>query len=177
MPPASPASGPDRSRIDRSRPLVQRRARSAQGTKVQSTAKDSKGSPPDHDKNPWMRNTPRVEREARALRGYWPHFPVSPDPYAEPIERLFKPSGFYSEDQSFGLERKLSAFIERREAGASEAERCALYRAFLTVRPEQMGRLWFHLSGTAGLFRRPRFYRSAARRSNPANPMERVARA
>jgi hypothetical protein len=88
-----------------------------------------------------MRHTPRAEREVRALRGYWPRFPVSPDPYAEQMARLFKPSGFYSEDQSFGLERKLSAFIERKEARASDVERCALYRAFLTVMLEQMDKV------------------------------------
>ncbi len=111
------------------------------GQKHKARRKILKDSPPDHDKSPWMRNTPRVERETRAMRGYWSRFPVSPDQYAEQIERLFKPSGFYSEDQSFGLERKLSTFIERREAGASEAERCALYRAFLTVMLEQMDKV------------------------------------
>jgi hypothetical protein len=100
-----------------------------------------KDSPPDHEQSFWMRHTPRVEREARALRGYRPRFPVSPDAYAEQMARLFKPSGYYSEDQSFGLERKLSAFIERKEVHASDAERCALYRAFLTVMLEQMDKV------------------------------------
>ena len=109
--------------------------------KYKARQKILKDSPSDRDKSFWMLHTPRVEREARALRGYWPRFPVSPDPYAEQMERLFKPSGFYSEDQSFSLERKLSAFIERKEARASDAERCALYRAFLTVMLEQMDKV------------------------------------
>jgi len=111
------------------------------GQKPKARRKLLKDSPPEHDWSPWMRNTPRVEHQRRALRGYWPHFSVSPDRYAGQIEHLFKPSGFYSEDQSFGLERKLSAFIEHREADASEAERCALYRAFLTVMLEQMDKV------------------------------------
>jgi hypothetical protein len=109
--------------------------------KYKARQKILKDSPSDHEQSFWMRHTPRVERQARALRGYWPRFPVSPDPYAEQMERLFKPSGYYSEDQSFGLERTLSAFIERKEARASEAERCALYRAFLTVMLEQMDKV------------------------------------
>jgi hypothetical protein len=45
----------------------------------------------------------------------------------------------YGEGQSFALERKLSAFVRKREARASLAERFALYRAFLTVVVERMG--------------------------------------
>ena len=62
-----------------------------------------------------MIHTPRLDLQARALRGYWSRFPVSPAVFAGPLARLYKSSGFYSEDQSFGLERKLSAFIERYE--------------------------------------------------------------
>ncbi len=116
--------------------------------KYKARQKILKDSPSDHEQSFWMLHTPRVERQARALRGYWPRFPVSPDPYAEQMERLFEPSGFYSKDQSFGPERKLSAFIERKEARASDpqgafgsAERCALYRAFLTVMLEQMDKV------------------------------------
>lgn len=39
----------------------------------------------------------------------------------------------------FCLERKLSSFLEKREARASLAELFALYRAFLTVVVEKMG--------------------------------------
>ena len=97
--------------------------------------------PSERDKSPWMRNTPRAEREARALRGYWARFPVSPDRYAAQIEGLFKPSGFYEENQSFALAHKLSAFLDREEKRANDAELCALYRAYLTVVIEQMQRI------------------------------------
>jgi hypothetical protein len=82
--------------------------------------------------------TSRVQREARALRGYWNRFPTSPDHYAGPLERLYKPSGGYSENQSFALERKLSAFLDRHGRRASDDELLALYRAFLTVVVEKI---------------------------------------
>ncbi len=93
----------------------------------------------DNERSPWMIHTPRRQREARAMRGYWPHFPVSPMKYADALESLYKSSGWYNLDQSFTLERKLAAFLEKHEAGASLAERLALYRAFLTVVVEKMG--------------------------------------
>ncbi len=86
----------------------------------------------------WMRHTPRHAREARALRGYWPLFPVSPAPYADALARLFKTSGDYSENESWELERKLSAFLDRQESGAEVPELLALYRAALTVIEEKM---------------------------------------
>lgn len=90
------------------------------------------------EKSPWMIHTPRKQREARAMRGYWRHFPVSPKEYADALESRYKTSGWYSEDQSFALERKLSAFLRKREDHASLAELFALYRAFLTVVAEKM---------------------------------------
>ncbi len=93
----------------------------------------------DNERSPWMIHTPRRQREARAMRGYWSHFPVSPMKYADALERQYKTSGWYNLDQSFRLERKLAAFLEKHEAEASLAERLALYRAFLTVVVEKMG--------------------------------------
>lgn len=72
------------------------------------------------------------------MRGHWSHFPVSPDEYAGLLERQYKTSGYYSERQSWGLERKLSRFLEKHEQDASLAQLLALYRAFLTVVVEQM---------------------------------------
>jgi len=92
----------------------------------------------DRERSPWMVHTPRREREARAMRGYWDHFPVSPQTDAGALERQYKPSGWYTENQSFGLERKLSTFLEKREDRVSLAELFALYRAFLTVVAEKM---------------------------------------
>jgi hypothetical protein len=91
------------------------------------------------ERSTWMVHTPRKQREERAMRGYWGRFPVSPDEYAEPLERQYKTSGWYSEDQSFGLSRKLSAFVRKHEADASLPQLFALYRAFLTVVIEKMG--------------------------------------
>ncbi len=93
----------------------------------------------DHEKSPWMIRTPRKQRQARAMRGYWKHFPISPQEYAGDLESRYKTSGWYSEDQSFGLERKLSAFLEKREDGASLPQLFALYRAFVTVVVAKMG--------------------------------------
>lgn len=106
--------------------------------KPKARRKILKDSPAERDKSYWMIHTPRLDLRARALRGYWPRFPVSPAVFAEPLARLYKRSGYYSEDQSFGLEHKLSEFIERYEAHASDAEQLALYRAALTVLIEKM---------------------------------------
>jgi hypothetical protein len=95
-------------------------------------------SPQEQDKSAWMQHTPRREREDRARRGNWSRFPVSPGQYAGELERLFKTSGYYSEDQSWGLQRKLSAFLDREQGEATPAEEAALYRAFLTVLLEKM---------------------------------------
>ncbi len=89
------------------------------------------------EKSPWMINTPQKQREARAMRGHWDLFPVSPDNYAGLLEKCYKKSG-YSEDQSHALESKLSSFIKKHEARASSPQVFALYRAFLTVVIEKM---------------------------------------
>lgn len=109
--------------------------------KARARDKILRARPSEPDKSFWMRNTPRAEHEARALRGYWSRFPVSPDRYAAQIEGLFKPSGFYEENQSFALARKLSACLDREEKQANDAELRALYRAYLTVVIEQMQRV------------------------------------
>jgi len=54
------------------------------------------------------------------------------------LERRYKSKGYYSENRSFDLEEKLSAFIKKQESRASLAKRFALYRAFLTVVVEKM---------------------------------------
>jgi hypothetical protein len=72
------------------------------------------------------------------MRGYWEHFPVSPQEYASSLESLYKTSGWYTKNQSSGLERKLSAFVEKHQARALLPELVALYRAFLTVVAEKM---------------------------------------
>ena len=91
------------------------------------------------EKSPWMIDTPRRQRTERAMRGYWDHFAISPAQYAGLLERQYKTSGYYSEHQSFGLKRKLSAFLHKHKAGASMLQLVALYRAFLTVVIEKKG--------------------------------------
>jgi hypothetical protein len=88
-----------------------------------------------------MRQTPRKRRYAESLRGAWPRFPVSPEPYAAEIWSRFKTTGFYGENASFGVARKLDRFLERAaklSAARRYAEAQALLRAWLTVVIELM---------------------------------------
>ncbi|MCP4421275.1 MAG: hypothetical protein GY805_32085, partial [Chloroflexi bacterium] len=91
-----------------------------------------------NDKSYWMIHTPRRVREERSRRGYWDRFPVSPDVYAEPLTKKFKTRGYYEEDESFGLERRLSSYLSKQSWSASQPELIALYRAFLTVMLEKI---------------------------------------
>ena len=90
------------------------------------------------EKSAWMIETPRKQREDRAMRGHWGGFPVNPEQYAGSLARCYGSSGFYNKHRSFTLERKLSAWVEKYEARASLAKIFALYRAFLTVAVEKM---------------------------------------
>jgi hypothetical protein len=93
---------------------------------------------PWNDQSYWMIHTPRYIYEERSRRGYWAHFAVSPEIYAKPLVALFKTRGFYEEDQSFALEEKLSAHLDKQEKKASVPQLAALYRAFLTVMLEKI---------------------------------------
>jgi hypothetical protein len=97
-----------------------------------------KKSPPDREKSDWMIHTPRTTGHEYALRGRWDHFVLSPEQYAASLTALFKTKGYYSERESFALERKLAKFLKKREKKASTPELAALYRAFLTVMLEQI---------------------------------------
>jgi hypothetical protein len=88
-----------------------------------------------------MRQTPRKRRYAESLRGAWPRFAVSPEPYAAEIRSRFKTTGFYGENASFGVARKPDRFLERADklsAAGRHAEAQALLRAWLTVVIELM---------------------------------------
>jgi hypothetical protein len=88
-----------------------------------------------------MRQTPRKRRLAEALRGFWPRFPISPEPYAAEIRSRFKTEGVYSENASFGVASKLERFLERADkllAADRPGEAQALLRAWLTVVIELM---------------------------------------
>ena len=58
-----------------------------------------------------MRHTPRQRQYAYALRGFG-HAPVSPTSYAERLASQFHTRRWFSENQSFGLARKLDAFLD-----------------------------------------------------------------
>src|SRR4029453_15405192 len=88
-----------------------------------------------------MRHTPRQRQYAYALRGFWPCFPVSPASYAERLVAQFHTRRWFSENQSFGLARKLDAFLEDVASvipHAQYAQAHAMLRAFLTVVIELM---------------------------------------
>lgn len=86
-----------------------------------------------HECSQWMIETPRWQREQRAMQGFWEHFPVSPAAFADGIAAIFKPGKLYEEDESFKLERRLTAFLDRYEENLDQASLFALYRAYLTV--------------------------------------------
>ncbi len=102
-------------------------------TRRKAQTKILKNAPSRRDMSPWMIYTPRVKRYERALRGHWHRFAVSPERYAKPFAHLFKSSGWYHEDETFNLERRLSAFVNKRLDRASLDEKVALYRAVMTV--------------------------------------------
>ncbi len=95
----------------------------------------------EHESSQWMIETPRWQREKRAMHGYWEHFPVSPAAYADGIAAIFKPGKLYEEDESFKLERRLTAFLEQYEDKVDEASLFALYRAYLTVLLDKMNQV------------------------------------
>lgn len=90
------------------------------------------------EKSVWMIETPRKQRMDQAMRGHWRDFPVNPEEYAGSMARCYGSSRFYNKHRSFALEEKLSAWVEKHEARASQAKTFALYRAFLTVSVEKM---------------------------------------
>ena len=88
-----------------------------------------------------MRHTPRQRQYAYALRGLWPYFPASPASYAERLASQFTTRRWFSENQSFGLARKLDAFLDDVASliqQAQYAQAQAMLRAFLTVVIELM---------------------------------------
>jgi hypothetical protein len=88
-----------------------------------------------------MRHTPRQRHYAYALRGFWPCFPVSPASYAERLASQFHTRRWFSANQSFGLARKLDAFLDDVASlipQAQYAQAHAMLRAFLTVVIELM---------------------------------------
>ena len=86
-----------------------------------------------HDKTPAIRETPRGRLRERALRGYWPRFPVSPARYEAAFRDTIESQAFHGERATFGLARRLDRQITRAlERGAGAAGQVAVRRAFLT---------------------------------------------
>ena len=92
----------------------------------------------EQDESYWMIETPRKQCEERALRGYWESFSVSPLHFATDLTAICESGPYYLEKQTFKLERKLSAFLDKHEARLDLTGQLALYRAFLTVLLENM---------------------------------------
>ena len=90
-----------------------------------------------------MRHTPRQRHYAYALRGFWTCFPVSPASYAARLASQFTTRRWFSENQSFGLARKLDTFLDEvasviQQDQYAQALFYAMLRAFLTVVIELM---------------------------------------
>ncbi len=95
----------------------------------------------EHERSRWMIETPRWQREQRAMHGFWEHFPVSPAVFSDGIAAIFKPGKLYEENESFELERRLTAFLDRYEENLDQASVFALYRAYLTVLLDKMNQV------------------------------------
>jgi hypothetical protein len=110
-------------------------------TRRKAQTKILKNAPPRRDMSPWMIYTPRVKRYERAMHSHWNCFTVSPEQYAKPFARLFKSSDWYQEDETFDLERRVSAFVDKQLDRASLDEKIALYRAVMTVALQKIERI------------------------------------
>ena len=79
--------------------------------------------------------------QAAVRAGFWPRFPVSPEPHAEKIGSHFESRDFYPERASFGLSRTLDRYVaqaEKLQKSGKYAEAQALLRAWMTVVIELM---------------------------------------
>ncbi|WP_437728227.1 hypothetical protein [Sorangium sp. So ce861] len=100
-----------------------------------------------------MRNTPRRRLEARALRGHWQRFPVSPARYEPEIRRVIDGHGCY-DDRATGL---LARFLEHQVdvlavTATSDLERLSLHRAAMTVIIEVMDQVDDSLADMSEVF-------------------------
>lgn len=92
-------------------------------------------------KSPAMCDTPRRRLTARALRGWWHEFPVSPALYETELMRGRDRHAHYDWRLTMWLADNLSCELERLETMATtEADRLAIQRALLTFIVEHMER-------------------------------------
>jgi hypothetical protein len=83
-----------------------------------------------------MRETPRRLLHARAMRGHWSRFPVSPARFEDVFNAVIGPGGHHhAKGASFGNARRMERGLARADKSCKgeAAQRLALYRAFLTV--------------------------------------------
>jgi hypothetical protein len=100
-----------------------------------------------------MCNTPRRRLLARALRGHWARFPVSPASFEPELRRVVGESGYYDYRAAGPLARLLELHIDLLEGtAASELERMAVHRAAMTVIIETMDRVDDSLADMSELF-------------------------
>ncbi|MEY4508588.1 MAG: hypothetical protein RLZZ450_710 [Pseudomonadota bacterium] len=100
-----------------------------------------------------MLNTPRVALEARALRGNWAAFPVSPASYAAPLKAIVG-SGYYDYRGVGLITMQIEMQIDRMlYVAKSDAERLAIHRAALTAVIEMMDQVDDSDADMAILFR------------------------
>jgi len=103
----------------------------------------------DRHLTPAMRDTPRRRLQARALRGHWPSFPVSPEEYDAVFADVVD-----AEHRSFRLaaELKATAAEELETRGGDPAHRLALWRAVLTAGLEALLHGLRDSDGAVGMF-------------------------
>ncbi|MBK7584482.1 MAG: hypothetical protein IPI67_30295 [Myxococcales bacterium] len=87
----------------------------------------------DRDLTEAMRQTPRNRLSHRARTGYWPKFPVSPEPYADELLDIVEEYDFYNERQGSRLAERLDACFEKvlKRVGKNLMNSVALHRAML----------------------------------------------
>lgn len=100
-----------------------------------------------------MRNTPRRRLEARALRGHWPRFPVSPARFEPEIRRVIDGHGDYDGRATGLLARLVEIQVDLVGVTAtSDLERLALHRAAMTVIIEVMDQVDDSLADMSEVF-------------------------
>jgi len=88
---------------------------------------------PERDYTDAMRETPRRRLERRARSGYWPKFPVSPEPYAVELLSIVEEYRYYNESQGIRLAERLDARFDKlaKRVGRNIPKSLALNRAML----------------------------------------------
>lgn len=87
----------------------------------------------DRAMTPAMRDTPSARLQRRALYGHWDRFPVNPDRWYEKLAGR-RPATHVPKGRTFALTRQLGERLGRLDGPRrAEADRLALYRAFLTI--------------------------------------------